>query len=146
VRWTAAETERAADERAARRLEEAEKAARLVRERTAQEIERLQRETHESHRQAREELVTTTAQARADADRVREEARAMLERARSEVAALASRREDITTQLGHLSGVINALAVPEKAANPSADDSVADLPDAPETPDPIPHRERNDHE
>jgi hypothetical protein len=29
------------------------------------------------------------------------------------VAALAARREDITRQLGHLSGVIEALAVPE---------------------------------
>jgi hypothetical protein len=145
----------APDERAARRLEEADKAARLVRERTAQEIERLQRETHESHRLAREELVTTTAQARADADRVREEARSMLERARAEVAALASRRQDITTQLGHLSGVIDALAVPERAAtpapatpDPATPESTADLPpenaSAPDVP--VPHQERNDHE
>jgi hypothetical protein len=108
----------------------------MVRERTAQEIERLQRETHESHRRAREELVTTTAQARADADRVREEARAMLERARSEVASLASRRQDITTQLGHLSGVINALAVPEKSVQAEQT----------EQSESIPHQERNDHE
>ena len=60
----------------------------------------------------------------------------MLERARSEVAALASRRQDITTQLGHLSGVINALAVPEKSAENGAADA----------PTPIPHEERNDHE
>lgn len=38
----------------------------------------------------------------------------MLDRARAEVASLASRREDITKQLGHLSGVIDALAVPER--------------------------------
>jgi hypothetical protein len=61
----------------------------------------------------------------------------MLERARSEVAALASRRQDITTQLGHLSGVINALAVPERSADP---------PDTDDTPAPIPLQERNDHE
>ena len=30
--------------------------------------------------------------------------------------ALASRRDDITAQLGHLSGVIEALAVPERTA------------------------------
>ena len=62
----------------------------------------------------------------------------MLERARSEVAALASRRQDITTQLGHLSGVINALAVPEKSAQAGTDQT--------QTPNPIPHQERNDHE
>jgi hypothetical protein len=116
VRLSAEETERAADERGRRRVEEAEKAARLVRERTAEEIERLQRETHESHRQAREQLVTTAAAARAEADRVRTEARSMLERARAEVASLASRREDITKQLSHLTGVIDALAVPERPA------------------------------
>jgi hypothetical protein len=126
----AKETQQAAEERAARRLEEADKAARLVRERTASEIERLQRETHESHRQAREELVQSSTAARADADRVREEARAMLDRARSEVAALASRREDITKQLGHLSGVIDALAVPERPAPTGAQHQ-----DAPDQPD-----------
>jgi hypothetical protein len=62
-----------------------------------------------------EELVRTTAEARADADRIREEARAMLERARAEVASLASRREDITKQLGSLSGVIDALSVSERS-------------------------------
>ena len=54
-----------------------------------------------------------TQEARADADRIREEALDMLERARAEDAALAARRVDITRQLGHLSGVIEALAVPE---------------------------------
>jgi hypothetical protein len=46
----------------------------------------------------------------------------MLERARAEVAVLAGRREDITRQLGHLSGVIEALAVPESPAAPRAID------------------------
>ena len=86
----------------------------------------------------------------------------MLERARSEVAALASRRQDITTQLGHLSGVIDALAVPDKVAAadppPSGDgppghpasasastDSTST--DTPTSPDPDPsHQERTDHE
>ena len=84
----------------------------------------------------------------------------MLERARAEVAALASRRQDITTQLGHLSGVIDALAVPEKAATP---DPSTDSPSADSTPDdatphdstphdssttdaPSHHQDRNDHE
>ena len=84
-----------------------------MRERTAAEVERLQRESHQSSQGARAELIRVTQDARADADRIREEARTMLERARAEVAALAARREDITRQLGHLSGVIEALAVPE---------------------------------
>jgi hypothetical protein len=62
-----------------------------------------------------------TEEARADADRIREEARTMLERARAEVSVLAGRREDITRQLGHLSGVIEALAVPESPAARRAD-------------------------
>ena len=37
-----------------------------------------------------------------------------MERARAEVAALARRRDDINAQLGHLSGVIEALAVSER--------------------------------
>ena len=98
----------------------------------------------------------------------------MLERARSEVAALASRRQDITTQLGHLSGVIDALSVPDRAAaqgSPTPDDASTDPPasdpltatstdsssdtsaDSLTTdfatstdPDPSPHQERTDHE
>ncbi len=38
----------------------------------------------------------------------------MLDRARAEVAQLARRRDDINAQLGHLSGVIEALAVSER--------------------------------
>ena len=53
--------------------------------------------------------------ARTEADQLRAEARTMLDRARAEVAALAKRRDDITAQLGTLSGVIEALAVPESA-------------------------------
>jgi hypothetical protein len=53
----------------------------------------------------------------------------MLDRARTEVAALASRRQDITPQLGHLSGVIDALAVPDKPSSA-----------------PSPHQERTNHE
>ena len=53
-------------------------------------------------------------QARADADAVRGDARAMMERARTEVSTLARRRDDINAQLGHLSGVIEALAFSER--------------------------------
>ena len=111
---------------------------------TAGEIERLQRETHESHRQAREQLVSSAAQAREEADRVRTEARAMLDRARAEVAALASRREDITKQLGHLTGVIDALAVPETtgAQHPPPDETA----EQPQTEPPAHEPERTHHE
>jgi hypothetical protein len=59
----------------------------------------------------------------------------MLERARAEVASLASRREDITRQLGSLSGVINALAVPEHQPTPATPSN-----------DPAPTDERHDDE
>jgi len=52
--------------------------------------------------------------ARQRADIVRAEAQAAVERARAEVHVLAARRDAITAQLGNLSGVIDALAVPEQ--------------------------------
>ena len=57
-----------------------------------------------------------TQTARADADRARAEATRLLDEARAEVAVLAQRRDDITAQLAQLSGVIDALAVPEDQA------------------------------
>lgn len=51
-------------------------------------------------------------QMRRDADRIRADAQTMLELARSEVALQASRRDSIANELGNLSGVIEALAVP----------------------------------
>ena len=74
----------------------------------------MQQETWQKATATREEAIALLAQARAEADAVRGDARAMLERARGEVAALARRRDDISSQLGHLSGVIEALAVPER--------------------------------
>ena len=53
-------------------------------------------------------------QAEQRADIVRAEAQAAVERARAEVHTLATRRDAITAQLGNLSGVIDALAVPEQ--------------------------------
>jgi hypothetical protein len=67
---------------------------------------------------------------------------------------LASRREDITKQLGHLSGVIDALAVPERTQpgdqrttdqGPS-DHDPSDRTTTERTPTEVPHQERNDHE
>ena len=84
-------------------------------------MQKLQREAHENRREARAELVRSVSSARTEADQLRAEARGMLDRARAEVAALAKRRDDITAQLGTLSGVIEALAVPETA--PSEDPS-----------------------
>lgn len=43
---------------------------------------------------------------------MRERARAMLDDARSEVTSLTQRRDDIVHELGEVSGVIAALAVP----------------------------------
>ncbi len=109
-------TAQAALERGQRRLDEAESGSRVLRERAAAEVARLQTEAHEHRRAVREEATTTLAAARADADASRAQARDLLRKARAEVRALAARRDDITAQLGHLSGVIEALAVPERAA------------------------------
>jgi len=109
-------TAQAALERGQRRLDEAESGSRVVRERAAAEVARLQTEASEHRRAVREEATSTLAAARADADANRAQARDLLKKARAEVRALASRRDDITSQLGHLSGVIEALAVPERTA------------------------------
>jgi hypothetical protein len=79
-------------------------------------VSKLQTEAHQHRRAVRDEATITLAAARADADTSRNEARELLTRARAEVNALAERRDDITEQLSHLSGVIEALAVPERAA------------------------------
>jgi hypothetical protein len=100
-------------DRAERRLADAEAGARVIRERTATELETLQREAYGTARTTREEAIAMLAKARTDADQVRAEARALLDKARAEVTALARRRDDINAQLGHLSGVIEALAVPD---------------------------------
>ena len=106
-------TARAGLERAQRRLDEAEAGARVLRERAASEVARLQVEAHDHRRAVRDEATTTLAAARADADTNRAEARGLLTQARAEVKVLAQRRDDITAQLSRLSGVIEALAVPE---------------------------------
>jgi hypothetical protein len=88
----------------------------MLRERVAAEVGQLQAEAHEHRRSVREEATTTLTAARADADTIRAEARDLLTQARAEVGVLAERRDDITAQLGYLSGVIEALAVPEHSA------------------------------
>jgi len=109
-------TAQAATERGQRRLHEAESGSRVLRERAAAEVARLQTEAHEHRRAVRDEATKTLAAARGDADKTRAEARDLLRQARAEVKVLADRRDDIAAQLGHLSGVIEALAVPERAA------------------------------
>ena len=130
-RTLAAAREEAAEivARAERRLTEAREGAQVLRESTTAELDRLHRESLERHRLQRAELVALTDEARADADRIRSEAAEMLEQARAEVEALARRRSDITTQLGALSGVIDALAVPASGTEqPAADRDGADAP------------------
>ncbi len=63
-------------------------------------------------RRARAEGAGLVASARAEADELRAQARRTLEDARAEIALLARRRDGITAELGQLSGVIQALAVP----------------------------------
>ena len=98
--------------RAQRRLEEVAQGARILRETVAEEVVRTQREAQDESRRLREEAMAFLTQARAEADQLRANARRMVEEAREELAALVRRREEITDELGELSGVIQALAVP----------------------------------
>ena len=121
--------------RAERRLAEAEDGARQVRQSTAADIEQMHREAHEYHRAARAEIVKASEEARQRADAVRAEAHAAVERARAEVHTLAARRDAITSQLGRLSGVIEALAVHDSATGTAGADSDHPHDDTAPTPD-----------
>jgi hypothetical protein len=131
-------TAQAALDRGQRRLNEAEAGARVLRERSATDVSRLQTEAHEQRRAVRDEATAILAAARTDADTSRAEARELLTQARAEVRALAERRDDINAQLGHLSGVIEALAVPQAGTiDPQPSTAAADRPA------PIPEDVRN---
>ena len=64
-------TVHAALERGQRRLDEAEIGARVLRQRAAETVSRLQREAHEHRRAVRDEATSTLAAARADTSRAR---------------------------------------------------------------------------
>lgn len=98
--------------RAAAQKAEAEDSARRIRERVNADLTTLRQETFEQTSQTRAEAVQLLREARNDADRVRREADEMLWKSRAEVSRLAARRDNIASELGHLSGVIEALAVP----------------------------------
>jgi len=85
----------------------------------------LRQDTFEQTSLTRAEAVQLLREARNDADRVRREADEMLWKARAEVSRLAARRDNIASELGHLSGVIEALAVPV----PIVQDNDTDNPD-----------------
>jgi hypothetical protein len=80
----------------------------------------MQRIAEDELRRARAESATLVADARAEADELRAQARRIVEDARAEVALLARQRDGITAELGQLSGVIQALAVPTPAHPPTA--------------------------
>jgi hypothetical protein len=83
----------------------------------------------ELRRSANDDAARTIAEARSEADELRATARSLLAEARAEVAVLTAHRDAIARELGDLSGVIDALAVPVRGkssdtVNPSVDDSV----------------------
>jgi hypothetical protein len=106
--------------RAQRRLDESESGAKALRQRVADEVASAQSHALELRRTSRDEATRLVADARAEADHLRQQARTILESARQEVASLLERRKSITSELGHLSGVIDALAVGERR---TADDT-----------------------
>jgi len=113
---------------AQRRLGDAERGAQLVRQSAADDVEQFQRQAHEQHRAARAEILRITEQAQRRSEEIRAEAQDSVTRARAEVAVLAARRDAITTQLGDLSGVIDALAVGDFPSPEATDDSPLPLP------------------
>ena len=115
TRQAAEQVHAEAEERSGRRIGEAESGARMLREQVAAEVARGQREAQDVLSKARAEAQQLIDEAAAEADRLRERARAMLDEARSEVTALTYRRDDIVRELGEVSGVIAALAVPTAA-------------------------------
>ena len=106
-------------ERADRRTAESEAGATQIRTAVAEEVVRLRAEAAEELRSAREEAAETLRTAQAEAEEVRSRARTLLDDARAEVTELRGRRDRITGELSQLSGVIEALAVPddERATN-----------------------------
>ena len=109
-----------AEERAQHRLAEAEQGARGLREQVAEHVLQQQRTADEELRRARTEGAALVAAAREEADELRAQARRIVEDARAEVALLARQRDGITQELGQLSGVIQALAVPTPTQPPTA--------------------------
>ena len=100
-------------ERADRRRAESEAGAGALRAQVADEVVAARREGAEAMRRSREESARLVTEAQADADRVRDQARQVLSDARAEVEALRRRRDEIADELTQMSGVIEALAVPE---------------------------------
>ena len=119
------ESERAV-ERLERRRTEAETGAASLRSLVAEEVTRSRATAAEDRRRAREESLALVAEGRAEADHLRESAQRALERARAEIAQLQTRRDGIAAELGQLSGVIEALSVPERgdASDPQQTDPV----------------------
>jgi hypothetical protein len=131
------ESERAV-ERLERRRAEAESGAASLRALVAEEVTRSRAEAAEDRRRAREESVALVAEGRAESDQLRESARRALERARAEITDLQAQRDGIAAELGQLSGVIEALAVPERRQAAGDPDSPADS-STPHPSPPTPH-------
>jgi cell division septum initiation protein DivIVA len=93
-----------------------------VRERAAEHLAQAHSEARDLRRAAKDEATRTIAGARSEADELRSRARSILAEARAEVAVLNAHRDEISKQLGDLSGVIEALAVPERPQTSSSPD------------------------
>jgi hypothetical protein len=104
---------------ARRRLEDDDAGARTLREQVAAEVARAQREAQQIVSAARDEASALVEEARRDRERAAAESAALLDGARAEVAELEQQRRAIVDELGGLSGVIQALAVPEPAGEAS---------------------------
>jgi len=109
----AQDTAEADREQAYRRLAQAEEGAKAVRQRVAEDLAKAQWELHEVRQAAKAERDAIIGSATTEAEEIRSRAREAAERARTELAELTQRRNTIARELASLSGVIDALAVPE---------------------------------
>ena len=79
---------------------------------------RLRAEAAQTLRDSRRESVRLVAEAQEVADGVRAQARKILADAKTQATSLRSRRDEIAAELTQLSGVIDALSVPETGLGP----------------------------
>lgn len=89
----------------------------------------MHQEAYEYHRSSRLEIMKLTQQAQERADRMHADAEAATQRARDEIAGLLAQRDNISRQLEDLSGVIDALSIPERL--PQASGAPTPLPTDP---------------
>ncbi|MEZ5194321.1 MAG: hypothetical protein R2734_18850 [Nocardioides sp.] len=125
ARAEAAEQATEMEERAQLRLDKIESGAKTLQEQIAAEVMRSQHEAQEVLARARQEADELHALAAREREVAAREALELLDEAKAEVETLERRRDAIVAELGGLSGVIQALAVPDPTSLQTRTEGVA---------------------